>query len=85
MPLAKHFDKAYGTDTSEEMIRTAKELNTEARNNKPHPSNNIEFLVGRAEDMVLLAGGVENKVDLLTAGAAVSRVCNHIVMKTEPV
>lgn len=68
-PLAKHFETAYGVDPSPEMINTAKRLGGETASGKP-----IDFLVGRAEDM----GGsnwdnpIEGKVDLLTAGMAVS-------------
>ena len=68
-PLAKRFETAYGVDPSPEMINTANRLGGETASGKP-----IDFLVGRAEDM----GGsnwdkpIEGKVDLLTAGMAVS-------------
>ena len=68
-PLAKRFETAHGVDPSPEMINTAKRLGGETASGKP-----IEFLVGRAEDMAGLKWDmpVEGKVDLLTAGMAVS-------------
>ena len=68
-PLAKRFETAYGVDPSPEMINTAKRLGGVTALGKQ-----IDFLVGRAEDM----GGSNwdkdsgGKVDLLTAGMAVS-------------
>ena len=65
--LAKRFEAAYGVDPSPEMINTAKRLGGETA-----PGNQIDFLVGRAEDMGGSDWDIGGKVDLLTAGMAVS-------------
>ena len=68
LPLAKHFSVVYAIDPSEEMVSAARE----ARTKEFGLAKKIEFAVGRAEEMQYFAGGVEDKVDLLTASAAVS-------------
>lgn len=70
LPLAKRFNVVYATDPREEMVRTAKE----AQNIEASLVKKIGFSVGRAEDMLYSAGGVEGKLDLLTAGPAVSMI-----------
>ena len=71
-PMAKHFKMAYGSDPSEEMIQTAEHDRVDIDRADTLASHKIDFSVGKAEDLVPLVGGAENKVDLLTAGAAVS-------------
>ena len=70
-PLAKHFAAAYGIDPSRGMIDTAKAISAEAgaetTSGKP-----IAFIEGRAEDINGTFRDVGRKIDLLTAGMAVS-------------
>ena len=68
-PLAKRFDIAYGIDPSEEMIKTAKELSTSSPEMETYAGSQIQFAVGKAEEMTF--NGKEIEVDLLTAGTAV--------------
>ena len=69
-PLAKRFDIAYGIDPSEQMVKTAKELSAGSPELETYSGSQIQFAVGKAEDMTF--EGKEIKVDLLTAGTAVS-------------
>ena len=70
-PLAKHFDVAYGTDPSEEMINTAREPGANAQGKQTLSGKKVEFAVGRAEDVTFAGRDLESQIDLLTAAAAV--------------
>ncbi len=70
-PLAQRFDTAHGADPSPEMINVAKKLGMESQGGETASGKKIDFLVARAEDLGRSDWNFEDKVDLLTAGAAV--------------
>lgn len=66
--LAKHFDRTWGSDPSEGMIETARQLSEDVES-ETKSGGKIVWEVGRAEDVG--AGGREGEVDMITAAMAV--------------
>lgn len=73
-PLAKHFATAYGIDPSLGMIDAAKGISAEAGEAETTTGKPIEFIEGKAEDLCDPFRDEGRKVDLLTAGVAVSAI-----------
>lgn len=71
-PLAKHFDTAYGIDPSPEMINTAVGISEKAESGETVIGKRIDFVMGRAEEMKVPGWEDGRKVDMITAGMAVS-------------